>query len=376
MSGRAVAFFVGTRADLWPLLPVVDEVRAAGIPGAVLVSRADERIGADLAGFGDVEWVGARPAGDSPAVLAAADGRVGADVAEVLTRRRPDLLVVLGDRHELLAVALAATLCRVPLVHLHGGEITEGAFDDAIRHALTKLAHVHCAATEESAARILALGEEPWRVHVTGAPALATVAGAVPDPLTDLLGEGFARPVALVTYHPPTLAPGRAVQELEAVLAALDSVPAVIATAPGPDPGADVVWDRLGAWAAVRRGVALVGSLGNRYAGVLRSVDVVIGNSSSGLVEAPTAGVAVVNVGARQDGRPRAPGVVDAPRPEDVAPALVRALSAAHREVAARAANPYGDAGSAGRVARVVAEAPLDELLWKRFVDRAREDVG
>lgn len=377
-DARTVAIFVGTRADLWPLRPVVEEVRSArGMEAVVLVSRADGRIGDhDLVGLEPMERIGRVVKAATPLALAGGDAEVTRDAASALAAVAPDLLVVLGDRHELLAVALAATLCGVPIAHLHGGEITEGAFDDAVRHAVTKLAHLHCAATEESAARIVSMGEEPWRVHVTGAPALAAVARAKPDPLTDFLGPGFQRPVALATYHPPTLTPDLAAAELEAILAALATVPSVIATAPGPDPGADAVADRLAEWASSRPGAVHVESLGERYAGILRAVDVVVGNSSSGLVEAPTAGIPVVNVGNRQRGRLRSAGVVDAPSPEDVVPALRRALSGDFRSIASGSLNPYGDERSAARVARVIAEAPLEELLCKRFVESTREDLG
>jgi len=336
---------------------------------SLLVSRADERIDvADLSSLAPLVSVGDARASVEPAELARVDGLIARDVARWLERAKPDLLVLLGDRHELLAVALAATLARVPIVHLHGGDITEGAFDDSIRHAVTKLSHLHCTGTADSAERIIGMGEEPWRVQVTGAPGLDAVQRAVPVDLATLLGC-VRHPVALVTYHPPTATPERLQDELAALLAALETIPSVIVTAPGPDPGADEIRSRLEAWVAAVPGRVFVANLGEGYPGVLRSVDVVVGNSSSGIVEAPSARVPVVNIGARQNGRPRADGVLDAPTASKIDGALRRALSDDHRERTRAAVNPYGDGASGKRIAELVATAPLDRLLLKRYVD-------
>ncbi len=293
-------------------------------------------------------------------------------VGRRLDTHRPDLLVLLGDRYELLGVAQSALVLRIPIVHLHGGDVTEGAFDDSVRHAVTKLASLHCCATRLAARRITSMGEEPWRVHVTGAPALDGLRARA-DEWTDArwhdaIGGAPAHPFGVLTFHPPTIAPQRADALLDALLDACARLGTVVATFPGADPGARGIVERLRRFATVHPDVRLVPSLGAAYVPVVAAADVVLGNSSSGIVEVPTFGVPVVNVGDRQDGRQRAAAVLDAPDPESVSSALERALDPGFRIALAGRTNPYGDGHASERIVDVLAEAPLPDLLAKRFV--------
>lgn len=381
MTPRRIAVFTATRADLWPLSPVLRVLQRE--PSAELLvlaagAHVSERFGRtireiDLA----PDVVHALDTGVGEDDSAAANVRVVARTAEAvsaaLAQHHPDLLVVLGDRTELLGVATAAALHHVPLVHLHGGEVTEGAIDDSVRHAVTKLAHVHCCACEEYAARVRRLGEEPWRVFVTGEPTIDRLLHDThpsEGALTCRLGVELRHPFALLTYHPPTLHPERLDAELDALLDACDAFEAVVATYPGADPGASRIIARLREWEQTRSNTVVVESLGKLYPTALAAADVMIGNSSSGIVEAMSFALPVVNVGDRQRGRVRGPNVIDvAGHPAAVRAATARALDPSFRATLRGLPNPYGDGKAASRVVDVLMGVDLDGLLHKKFVD-------
>lgn len=248
--------------------------------------------------------------------------------AAALKADTPDALMLLGDRAETLAAAMAATLRDVPLVHLHGGEESEGSLDNAWRHAVTKLSHLHLVSHPVHAARVVQMGEDPETVVVVGAPGLDN---AVRDDLPDRaelegsLGLSLESPLVLVTIHPPT--PGRAAdEEVVATASAMGQVPATyVVTAPNSDEGGAPIREYWRSWSAGRKNVVVVDSLGERrYWGLLRLASAVLGNSSSGIIEAPALAIPVVNVGDRQRGRLRYGPVTDAPVN---ATAIARALS-------------------------------------------------
>jgi UDP-hydrolysing UDP-N-acetyl-D-glucosamine 2-epimerase len=375
---RRVAVFSATRADLWPLTPLLRRMVADDRLRPTLLAT-----GAHLSSaYGDTlreigEWIDVVPidagltADDSAVGLLASARREAEGVAAVLDTTRPDLLILLGDRYELLGVAQAALLLRVPIVHLHGGDVTEGAFDDSIRHAITKLASLHCCATELAACRIRAMGEEPWRIHITGAPALDGLkerVAATPDSEWQAtIGGAPDRPFGVVTFHPPTIAPHRSIGELDAILATCGRLGTVVATSPGADPGAQAIIERLHAYAPSHPDFRIVASLGASYAPAVATADVVIGNSSSGIVEVPTFGVPVVNVGDRQAGRERPAAVIDAPTPDRVDAAVTQALDPAFRARLIDRPNPYGDGQASPRIVEVLAGTTLDGLLAKKF---------
>jgi UDP-hydrolysing UDP-N-acetyl-D-glucosamine 2-epimerase len=276
-----------------------------------------------------------------------------------LRATRPDALVLAGDRLETAAAALAATLAGVPIVHLHGGEQTFGAFDDALRHAITKLAHLHLVSTDEHARRVIAMGEDPVSVHVTGAPGLDNLSRPdLPgrDALEARIGVPLEAPVVVVTVHPATLDADPAATAT-AVAAAMREVCATyVVTLPNTDPGGDRVADVMRA-AAEATGGAAVAALGERaYWGLLRVADAVLGNSSSGLIEAPALGLPVVNAGDRQAGRPRAAGVIDVPDDAGaIAAALRRAIDPAFRAGLPQPDPRLADGRAGERVARIIA---------------------
>jgi UDP-N-acetylglucosamine 2-epimerase (non-hydrolysing) len=376
---RAVVF-VGGRADLGPLTPVIAQLCAA--PGIdVLVATAialdapalaAELSSAGLADLPTVTGVGPQLEGTEPRSLAAAGAAASVGMAGLLGEG--DVLVVLGDRWELPWVVMPAVIAGIPVVHLHGGEITEGAIDERVRHAVTKLADQHCVASEDAAQRLLQLGEEPARVHVTGAPGLDRYAGQRPAgdaEVADLLGGAWRRPLALFTYHPvtteePAVSARRAAAALRATAASAGSV---LVTHPGPDRGREEVLEALLDEAGGHRHVTVIRSLGPLYPAVVAACDVVVGNSSSGVIEAAAFAVPAVDIGARQQGRLRGANVLHADEDDaSIADALARALDPAFRASVAGMTNPYGDGSASVRIAEVVREA-VRFPRTKRFVD-------
>ncbi len=316
-------------------------------------------------------------AGDSPAAIGKSIGLGTIGFADVFARCRPDLLVLLGDRFEILAAAQAALVARIPIAHIHGGELTEGAFDDAIRHALSKMAGLHFVAAEAYRARVIQLGEAPERVHTVGALGLDNIRMApelARDRLAQELGQNLDEPLFLVTCHPATLQLDDPTRAMRALLDALDAFPeaSVVLTYPNADThGRDLI-PLIEGYARARPGrVGAYASLGQRrYLATMRAASVVIGNSSSGLIEAPACGVPTVNLGTRQDGRLRAASVLDCAEERDaIVAATRRALDPEFRASLADMANPYGDGHAVERIMKVLRAADFAGLVHKRFHD-------
>ncbi len=413
-SPLTVAVFVGTRDDLGPLSPVLEALQSAvDVTLRVLTGvmyAADDLVAALPTSASEDAWRAAVVSLAEPMseVTVGAQLEQGAVLArsagQALRVEAVDVLVVLGDRWELLYVVPAAVLLGIPVVHLHGGEVTEGALDERVRHAVTKLADQHCVASEDAAARVRQLGEPGDRVHVTGAPGLDRLAGAAPLPdteLADLIGAVPAdvpadvsadvsgdlpddlpddpprttveRPLALFTYHPPTAQPGAPVGEWarEAAEAALATCGTVVATHPGMDEGRDEILGALTELAAREPRLRLVPALGRDYPRVLAAADVVVGNSSSGVIEAATLHVPAVDIGERQRGRLRGDNVVHAAEGRAAVEAALRtALSPRWREHSARVTNPYGSGSASARILAIVRTAALVPRV-KHFVDLA-----
>jgi UDP-hydrolysing UDP-N-acetyl-D-glucosamine 2-epimerase len=378
---RRIAVFTATRAEYGLLRPILLALRdAADLDLVLLVSGAHlaPSHGRTLSeierdGLVAAEMLETLVDSDSPVGTAATMALTLDGVARSLRRLDPDLLVLLGDRSEALAAAAAAMVARVPIVHLHGGERTEGAIDEAIRHSITKMAHLHLVAAEPFRRRVIQLGEDPRRVHVVGGPGLDNVGQlelAGRQELAELLDWDPGPAYLVVTHHPATLDPGGAVVEVEKLVRALDELSGhrVLCTAPNTDPEGWQIRRRLEAHAAEHpERFRFVTSLGQRgYLSAVAHADVVVGNSSSGLIEAPFLGTPTVNIGARQRGRLRAPSVIDCePDQGAILAAIRRALAL---QVAA-GESPYGDGHTTPRVLRLLRDVPLDGLLDKHFHD-------
>lgn len=295
------------------------------------------------------------------------------EVGGALREEQPDALLLVGDRSETLAAGFAATIARVPIAHLHGGEETEGATDNAFRHALTKLSHLHLVAHTQAAERVIQMGEAPSSVHVVGAPGLDHLYRTDLPSRADIsaeLGRPLSDPLVLVTVHPTTLGDDPQA-EVAAVAEAMEGVDATyVVSRPNSDEGGARINEYWTAWAADRPNVVLVDALGaDRYWALLREAAVVLGNSSSGIIEAPWARVPVVNVGDRQGGRLRIGRVHDVPV---AAGAIAEALRTALSEGASSVDDKRFPSGPAGpRVVALLENWKVPSPPRKRFYSPA-----
>jgi UDP-N-acetylglucosamine 2-epimerase (non-hydrolysing)/GDP/UDP-N,N'-diacetylbacillosamine 2-epimerase (hydrolysing) len=289
-------------------------------------------------------------------------------LADLLGQMRPDLLLLIADRYEMLAPASVALTLRIPIAHIEGGEISEGAIDDAVRNALTKMSHIHFTSTEGARARVVAMGEELWRVHRAGAPSLDHLRRSrlldVPE-LEKRLQVSLERPTVVVAYHPVTIV-RHTTQEADSLFAALEKVDAqILFCYPNADAGNHALMQRTRAFLAAHSNARVYVNLDAvTYWSLLRQVALLIGNSSSGIMEAASFALPVVNVGLRQKGRERARNVLDAePETNAIVARIAEGMSSEFRASLAGMANPYGDGHAAENIVRVLTSAPLAEAL-------------
>ena len=300
-----------------------------------------------------------------------------AGFADAYNELNPDLVVVLGDRYEILAAATAALIERIPIAHIHGGEVTEGAFDDAIRHSITKMSHLHFASTEAYRKRIIQLGEQPDRVFYTGAVGVENVKGLPlmsKEEIEKEIDFKIDENTILVTYHPVTLGNRTAKDDIDDFISALEEHKdlRVIFTMPNSDTGSQFIVDAVNGF--VERNpyrAKAFKSLGVvRYLSVMKQVAAVVGNSSSGIVEVPSFGIPTLNIGDRQKGRIQAESTYNCmPDKESVLNGLDKVLSKEFRELASKVHNPYEKANTAEEIFKVISTYPLEQLNQKHFYD-------
>ena len=292
-------------------------------------------------------------------------------LADALTAWRPDLLLLIADRYEMLAPAATALAMRIPVAHIEGGEVSQGAIDDAVRNALTKLAHIHFTSTDTARRRVIAMGEEPWRVHCAGAPSLDHLRCSTlltRSALQERLGIELASPTLLAAWHPVTLLHDTNA-EAEALFSALSQTPGqLLFVYPNADAGSYALIKRTRELAAARPDTHIFVNLDAvSYWSLLGQASVLIGNSSSGIMEAASFALPVVNVGIRQQGRERARNIIDVPAETNaIRVAIARALSAGFRESLAGMANPYGEGAASATIVRVLTTVSLEGLLMKQ----------
>lgn len=381
---RTIAVVTAGRADYAIVLPVLRRIRAerglrlrliaAGMHLSPRYGRTARAIEAD--GFEIAERIPLPLSSDTPVGTAEAMGLATVRFARAYARLRPDLLVVSADRYEMHAAGVAALPLRIPVAHIEGGDLTEGAIDDALRHSLTKLSHLHFVSTEAYARRVIQLGEEPWRVRVSGAPSLDTLLSAKVLPAAELEKRwriSLAPAPLLVTYHPVTLQHASTARQLDELLGALSALRRpVLFTMPNSDAGGREIARRIRAFARAHEWASCLDGLDARgYLSLMALSGAMIGNSSSGLIEAPSFGLPVVNVGPRQRGRLRARNVIDAEcRRDAIVRAARRALAPGFARSLRGLANPYGRGRAAEAIVERLKSVPLDEkLLIKRFHD-------
>lgn len=370
----------GTRADWGLLQPVLallrDDVRfelEILVTGQHLMAGCSSAAAIEEAGFRVMHRVDMGLVGeDRNEAICAATGRLVAGVGRVLDEVRPDLLLVLGDRYEILGAVTAALLSKVPVAHIAGGDITEGAFDDSIRHAITKMSALHFTTTKEAAVRVRQMGEIPSQVVATGSPGIDNLLSIQRHSRADFFSSVGLDPRArnfVITLHPETLSTQNTAMA-RALLDALDFFPdaGLIFTGSNADPGAAELDAIISAWVEASDRAVFHPSLGSAgYAAALTHCDLVLGNSSSGLYEAPSLGIPTVNIGDRQARRVRAASVIDC-APEVLA--IIAAIKTALAGDWVGTVNPYGDGRAAPRILSYLAGVVNPaQLIRKSFED-------
>ena len=326
------------------------------------------------AGFEIADRVDMTLAADTPEAVAIAMGLGTMGFARSYARLKPDILLVLGDRYEMHAAAVAAVPMRIPIAHIHGGEITEGAIDDVFRHAITKYAHLHFVAMEEYARRVVQMGEEPWRVTVSGGPALDNLHNETlleREQLSAKLAMDLDKPTLLVTYHPVTLEYDDTERQVTNLLAALERCEhQVVLTYPNADTYGQRILPMIREFCDRCPRAKAFANLGTVvYFGLMNHAAAMVGNSSSGICEAASFRLPVVDVGNRQRGRHRAQNVVHTGyEVDEILDGIRRATAPEFRQGLVDLVNPYGDGHAAERIVERLKEVALDErLLAKRF---------
>ena len=309
---------------------------------------------------------------DTDVGMAKSIGVAVLSLADALGAMRPDVLLLIADRYEMLAPAAVALALRIPVAHIEGGEVSEGAIDDAVRNALTKMSHIHFTSTQGARRRVIAMGEEPWRVHRAGAPSLDHLRRSrLLDraELEERCGVKLAKRAVVVAYHPVTLLEDTTA-EADALFAALADVDAqLLFCYPNADAGSRSLVGRTEAFLARRgHGHMFVNLPAPVYWSLLNQVDALIGNSSSGIMEAASLALPAVDIGQRQQGRERARNVIHAEaNSETISSAVRRALSGEFRQSLAGMSNPYGEGVAAERIVDVLTSLPSrDRLLFKK----------
>jgi len=294
--------------------------------------------------------------------------------AEVFGRSKPDLLIVLGDRFETFAAAVAAFIARIPVAHLHGGEVTDGVIDDSLRHSITKMAYLHFTSAEKYRQRVIQLGESPDRVFNVGALGIDAIRQTellLKPELEERLNFQFGKKTALVTYHPVTLENATSEAQFRELLKALEEFDdlKIIFTHPNADTDGRVIIRLIDEYVTRNperaRSFPSLGTL--KYLSTMKYVDLVAGNSSSGIIEAPSFQKPAVNIGDRQKGRIKAESIIDCmPVHDDIAAAIKKALSADFRETCMDVTNPYGDGNAAARIVDILKYELLNEITLKK----------
>lgn len=298
-------------------------------------------------------------------------------LTDILAQMRPDLLLLIADRYEMLAPASVALTLRIPVAHIEGGEISEGAIDDAVRNAITKMAHIHFTSTDAARARVISMGEEPWRVHRAGAPSLDHLRRSqllTQSQLEQALGINLKPSPTIVAYHPVTLL-HNTTEEGDALFAALTQVKGqILFCYPNADAGSHTLMQRTHEFIRQHSDAHVFVNLGAvTYWSLLRQAGLLLGNSSSGIMEAASFALPVVNVGLRQYGRERAPNVLDAePLTESILEKIATAQNPAFRESLRGMENPYGDGHAAERIVHVLTTTSFEGLLRKRAINNTQ----
>jgi UDP-hydrolysing UDP-N-acetyl-D-glucosamine 2-epimerase len=333
-------------------------------------------------GFVPTEVVEMLLSNDSPAAIATSMGLGTVGFAAAFSRNCPDILVVLGDRFEMHAAAVAAVPFKIPIAHIHGGEVSSGAIDEAFRHAITKYSHLHFASTNEHRERVIQLGEAPWRVEVSGAPSLDNLLQMqllTQAELEDRVGISLDGAPLMVTYHPVTYQFESTSERFAQLVSALEHYDgSIVLTKPNADTNGRVIVELAEALATRHPNLAVVDNLGTQaYFSLMKHAAAMVGNSSSGIIEAASFELPVVNIGARQQGRTQSGNVLNvAEESSAIQAAITRAVSDEFRASLVGIRNIYGDGQATGRIIGRLKTETLDErLIMKQFHDISFQQV-
>lgn len=385
MNKRNICIATSTRADwglLSPLAKALAKATSCDVKIVATNMHLSERFGMtvnDIIADGfEPERVEMPCGDDSPLARVEAMSVCMAGMANAFGLAKPDLVVILGDRYEMLAVASAAAVMQIPIVHIAGGTISEGAIDDSIRHAITKLSAIHFTETEDARQRVIAMGEEPRRVLNTGAIGVWNIQNLQRmsrDDLSRELDFDLSAPFAVATFHPATLDNGSPGEQCRAMLDALLDVDGlnVIITYPNNDSGSAAIIDVIESYAsAYPSRIKLVKSLGlKRYLSALEFAEFSIGNSSSGIVEVASSGIPSIDIGIRQRGRAAAKSVIHCGNSKDeISAAIRKARSTEFKNLAAKRDNPYYKPDTLSLMVDAIMSVDLDGLTSKHFYDK------
>ena len=374
-SNRKICVVTGTRAEyglLAPLMSLLKQDSDIDFQLVVTGAHLSAQHGSTLKfieqdGFVANALVDLALSDDSALGVANAAGRATSQLADAFAKLKPDVVVVLGDRYEILGAAQAALILGIPIAHIHGGEVTTGAFDDSIRHAITKMSNLHFCAAEDYQRRVIQLGESPdtvFNVGALGVDVLLNIPKMSRDELSSVVGIALGKELLLVTFHPTTRSEMTVATELHELLSALEhfALATIVFTGVNADPGYSLVNNEIQKFVArdsSRR--VLHNSLGQKsYINLMSIADVVIGNSSSGIIEAPALHVATVNIGTRQDGRLRADSIIDVKFGQnEIRTAIETSLSPLFKSRCGTATSKYGYGNTAKTIADTLKNAPL-----------------
>jgi UDP-hydrolysing UDP-N-acetyl-D-glucosamine 2-epimerase len=377
---RIIAVITTSRADYshlyWPLRDLSEnetvDLRIIALGSHLSPEFGNTVQGIEEDGFKIESRIECLLSSDSDIGMAKTIGVATLSLADLFGKMRPHLLLLIADRYEMLAPAAVALALRIPIAHIEGGEVSEGAIDDAVRNALTKLSHIHFTSTAAARQRVIALGEEEWRVHRAGAPSLDHLrrqALLSRDEIEKRLELNLQPATILVAYHPVTIARDT-LQEVEALFTALGNLrEQILFCYPNADAGSRALIKRTRSFVASRGQGKVFTNLDTvTYLSLLRQVDMLVGNSSSGIMESASFALPTVNVGLRQQGRERPRNVLDADADgNSILQAIDRARTSEFRESLSGMVNPYGEGRASETIVRVLTTVPLSQtLLMKR----------
>lgn len=389
---RKMCVVTGTRAEYGLLYWLMKEIQTADnlelqviVTGMHLSSEFGltyQQIESD--GFVIDEKVEMLLSSDSEVGIAKSMGLAMIGFADALERLNPDMMIVLGDRFEIFSCVSTATVAKIPIVHIHGGETTEGAYDESFRHSISKMSHLHFTSTDEYRRRVIQLGEQPDRVFNVGAIGIDNIKKMRLLDRTEFeksIDFSLGNRNLLITFHPATLETGAAEEQFSSLLAVLDELDDthLIFTKANADTGGRIINSMIDKYVATRETAVSFISLGRlRYLSAMQFVDGVVGNSSSGLIEAPSFKIGTVNIGDRQKGRVRALSIIDCePTVKDIRGAITVLFSREFKKEIYGMESPYGEGLASYKIMKVIANISLSGVLKKHFFDiSVQESIG